>query len=94
MKYHCNEASRDSKVLVFIDGFSVTLGELVDMANAASMTMELAPDIAQLLDGWHQDGTAWSTWDESVRKRLSKVQTALEPFRFYEERRRRVFSGR
>jgi len=31
-------------------------------------------DLAQLLDGWHNDGTAWSQWDESVRKRLIEFQ--------------------
>jgi len=29
--------------------------------------------VAQLLDGWHQDGTAWSEWDESVRKDVSRL---------------------
>lgn len=32
---------------------------------------DLLCDIAQILDGWHADGTAWSEWDESVRRRLS-----------------------
>ncbi len=32
---------------------------------------QLLVDVAQLLDGWHQDGTAWTEWDESVRKRVS-----------------------
>jgi hypothetical protein len=27
----------------------------------------------QVFDGWHQDGTAWSEWDESVRKDLSSL---------------------
>lgn len=31
------------------------------------------PDCCQLLDGWHQDGTAWTEWDESVRRRLSDL---------------------
>ena len=29
--------------------------------------------VAQLLDGWHNDGTAWSEWDESVRNDVSRV---------------------
>lgn len=33
--------------------------------------------VAQLLDGWHQDGTAWSEWDESVRKEVSDLLRAL-----------------
>jgi hypothetical protein len=28
-------------------------------------------DVCQLLDGWHQDGTVWSKWDEEVRQRAS-----------------------
>ncbi len=90
--YHCNEQNRDDKALVFCDALSVTLGELTDAANAARKAYDLAPDLAQLLDGWHNDGTAWSSWDESVRKRLSEVQTALESLRHFDDARRRVFT--
>jgi phage-related baseplate assembly protein len=31
----------------------------------------LLVDVAQIFDGWHADGTAWTEWDESVRKRVS-----------------------
>ncbi len=34
-------------------------------------------DVAQLLDGWHNDGTAWTEWDESVRRRVSDMQKRL-----------------
>jgi hypothetical protein len=34
-------------------------------------------DVLQLLDGWHQDGTAWTKWDESVRRRVSAVLTSV-----------------
>lgn len=27
----------------------------------------------QLLDGWHNDGTAWSDWDEKVRAQVSAL---------------------
>lgn len=29
-------------------------------------------NVSQLLDGWHQDGTAWSAWDEEVRQNVSR----------------------
>lgn len=29
-------------------------------------------DVCQLLDGWHAD-TAWTEWDEQVRKRASEL---------------------
>jgi len=32
---------------------------------------DLLVDVAQLLDGWHQDGTAWTEWDENVRRRVA-----------------------
>lgn len=41
------------------------------LAAALREIAALTPDIAQLLDGWHADGTAWSEWDESVRRRLA-----------------------
>jgi hypothetical protein len=36
-------------------------------------------DVAQILDGWHADGTVWSEWDESVRERVGMALRALEP---------------
>lgn len=41
--------------------------------------LNLTPDIAQLMDGWHQDGTAWTEWDESVRSRLSEWHKRVTP---------------
>ena len=38
---------------------------------------DLLCDVAQLLDGWHNDGTVWSEWDESVRQRVSAALAAL-----------------
>jgi hypothetical protein len=40
---------------------------------------DLVPEICQLLDGWHADGTAWSEWDESVRKRIAKLNMKPNP---------------
>lgn len=36
-------------------------------------------DVGQLLDGWHNDGTAWSEWDESVRKRVADEMRLVDP---------------
>jgi hypothetical protein len=44
--------------------------ELKDILNVLT-------NVAQLLDGWHNDGTCWSEWDESVRKDVSRIQTKL-----------------
>lgn len=30
-------------------------------------------DVSQVLDGWHQDGTAWSKWDEQVRQKVREL---------------------
>jgi hypothetical protein len=38
----------------------------------------LAPDIAQLMDGWHCD-VAWTEWDTSVRQRLGALQKRTDP---------------
>ena len=35
-------------------------------------------DVAQLLDGWHADGTAWTEWDESIRIRVTELQRFLD----------------
>jgi hypothetical protein len=34
-------------------------------------------EVSQVFDGWHQDGTAWSEYDESVRKRCAELQGKL-----------------
>ena len=31
----------------------------------------------QVFDGWHNDGTAWSEWDESVRQDMAKLLAFL-----------------
>ena len=41
---------------------------------------QLLIDIAQLLDGWHQDGTAWSEWDESVRRRVMEMMIEIDSY--------------
>jgi hypothetical protein len=38
----------------------------------------LLTDIAQIFDGWHADGTAWSEWDQSVRVRISGFLKSLD----------------
>jgi hypothetical protein len=43
--------------------------------------LDVLVDVSQLFDGWHQDGTAWSEWDESVRKRLAALNLRLDAAR-------------
>lgn len=43
------------------------------LAEALSLLQSLLCNVAQLLDGWHNDGTTWTEWDESVRQRVSEV---------------------
>lgn len=31
---------------------------------------QLLFEITKIFDGWHSDGTAWSEYDESVRRRI------------------------
>lgn len=34
-------------------------------------------EVQQVLTGWHQDGTAWSDYDEQVRKKVLSIQMRL-----------------
>ncbi len=52
--------------------------EIKALREGLSKGLDLLPVVAQLLDGWHNDGTAWSSWDESVRKRLSEWHNELD----------------
>ena len=59
-----------------------TINTLKSQNERLVRIVEEAPNIlcnvAQLLDGWHNDGTVWSEWDESVRKEVSRLQTLVE----------------
>jgi len=48
-------------------------GRIEDLLALIREFNHLAPDLAQLLDGWHCD-VAWSPWDQSVRDRLAALQ--------------------
>ena len=56
------------------------------MSDFVSKFLAWAPDCAQLLDGWHQDGTAWTKWDESVRQRLSALIEEAHEARVWDQR--------
>ena len=43
--------------------------------------LDVLVDVSQLFDGWHGDGTAWTTWDEDVRKRLAALNLRLDALR-------------
>lgn len=34
-------------------------------------------EVAQLLDGWKADGTAWTPWDQSIRDRVTDIRARL-----------------
>lgn len=53
--------------------FAATAG----CAALVGESISVLTDVAQLLDGWHSDGTSWSEWDESVRQRVSTLQQKL-----------------
>jgi hypothetical protein len=38
----------------------------------------LLVDVAQIFDGWHADGTPWSEWDESVRRRVTDLLESID----------------
>jgi len=35
---------------------------------------ELLMWVSGILNGWHEDGTAWSEWDESVRNKVNEFR--------------------
>jgi len=38
------------------------------------------PMVTQVLDGWHQDGTVWTEWDESVRISLGALMSRVDAY--------------
>lgn len=42
-----------------------------DYRRALLSLLPIVVDAATLIGGWHQDGTAWSEWDESVYQRIT-----------------------
>lgn len=49
---------------------------IAELEQALNNFLQLYPNISQLLNGWHADGTAWTEWDESVRRELTAVGEA------------------
>ena len=41
------------------------------MSGRKELLIHAITNACQVFDGWHNDGTAWSEWDECVRKELS-----------------------
>jgi hypothetical protein len=65
-----------------ISGLAVLKMRIADLLRAtvregATEQEALLCDVAQIFDGWHSDGTAWSAWDESVRRRVSDALSKL-----------------
>jgi hypothetical protein len=55
--------------------------ELRRLRAVAAASYKWNCQIAQLLDGWHADGTCWSKWDEEVRQGVTEIGRTLEPLR-------------
>jgi len=51
---------------------------IADLSIKSAQQLELLVRIAQIFDGWHQDGTAWTEWDESVRREMSAMLAQAE----------------
>ena len=46
--------------------------DLVDV-DIISRLIPALTNVCQIFDGWHQDGTVWSTFDEECRQEISKI---------------------
>ena len=51
--------------------------EIARLREAIRLTNFLLVDVNQLLDGWHNDGTVWTEWDEGVRKSVASLMQKL-----------------
>lgn len=49
-----------------------------ELRKIVDHAFQLLPEVSQVLDGWHNDGTTWTKWDESVRKRVSMLQAEID----------------
>lgn len=58
-------------------GCSLCAIEAITNQPAPAEIDSLLCDVAQLLDGWKADGTAWSPWDQSVRDRVTALRARL-----------------
>jgi hypothetical protein len=67
--YHdqCNRAESAEREL------EASREEMKGLREELEKMISPCTNACQVFDGWHQDGTAWSEWDESVRKELSGV---------------------
>lgn len=62
-----------------IDCMATAEAEAARLRSALEPLTQLLIDIAQIFDGWHADGTAWTEWDESVRRRITAALRPEQP---------------
>lgn len=60
---------------------ALTICEECYKSQLLFQAIPLLCDVSQLLDGWHNDGTAWTAHDESVRNRVSALQMRLQEWK-------------
>lgn len=66
--------SLDALILMSLQAYKNSMtAERDRLRKALEKFMGFYPNCAQLLDGWHADGTVWSAWDESVRQQLIRL---------------------
>lgn len=53
--------------------------QIEDLEARLAKVVRILPSVCQVFDGWHQDGTAWTEWDESVRREVSELLAAAQP---------------
>jgi hypothetical protein len=58
-------------------GCSMCAIEAITNAPSPGEIDSLLCDVAQLIDGWKADGTAWTQWDQSIRDRVTALRSRL-----------------
>jgi len=73
----CQEAD-EYGIFLLTQTFKTVEGLRMQATERDAIIAALLTDVAQVFDGWHADGTAWSDHDQSVRQRVSEVRKRLE----------------
>lgn len=71
-------AGRD--ILALIERVEELDKQLQAARELAERVNNTGPRIAQVFDGWHNDGTAWTEYDESVRREVRELQVVAGKF--------------
>ena len=79
--YDAGEKSRQDEIDTLRTKLTAAEQRVASLEAALDSAARNYCDLAQLLRGWHADGTTWSQWDQQVFEQMLRIQLRVEALR-------------